>query len=150
MSEQEDFFPNGQLQFRIRRVDDTKTIHEWFWSNGQLRCREHFVKNRLHNLEGPARESWYESGFVDRISYCVDGDYHNLEGPADQCWYENGQLEVSRYFQDGHLHNLNGPAEELWDEQGNQTKEVFWIEGARYSRAGYLALLRPTKSANKT
>ena len=73
----------------------------------------------------------YKNGNIKSIIIRNEkGKLHNIEGPSVQAWYENRQERVREYWVDGELHNTERPACQEWDEDGGQeVYRMYWLKG---------------------
>ncbi len=102
-----EYWPNGnkdRVIYRNRKGEYHRTdgpAIEWFFGNGQVRCREFCVDGKLHRTDGPAYEYFYENGQVRSRQFRVDGKLHRTDGPAYEYFYENGQVRCREFCVDG-------------------------------------------------
>lgn len=108
-------------------TDNTLTIKETHYLNGQIRTRHHYnAQGRPHNPTGPAYESWHENGQLSCQQFCINGVLHNPNGPTVQTWYSDGQQNYQRFW-------LNGEylTEAEWKTQAKPVPVVL-IDDVRY------------------
>lgn len=79
----------------INTVDTTKTrIAEKHHKNGNIECREYSFNDKLHRLDGPAREHFYSKGEIHLREWYQNNIRHRIDGPAYEAFYENGKLKI--------------------------------------------------------
>lgn len=83
-----------------------------YWYNGQLRSKKIYNNGIIHNEEGPASITFYTSGRIHTINYCLLNK----------------------------LHRLDGPALITYDIEGNVLKEECYIWGKKVNNLQWLAL----------
>jgi antitoxin component YwqK of YwqJK toxin-antitoxin module len=92
-----EYYPNKQLKHKIL-----------FHPNG-CKCSEHyFDQNGKDHRDNclPDYQSWYENGYLYRMTFCAHGKYHNIHNPADIWYNENGKIEDKFYYiNDTHFRN---------------------------------------------
>ena len=52
-----------------------------YYSNGQIECEEHYMNDKLHNENGPAKVCYYQNGKIRSESYYINGIKHREDGP---------------------------------------------------------------------
>lgn len=79
------------------------------WSNGVKVLEEWYLNGKLHRIDGPARQTWRDSGFKTEASWYYQGKLHRKGGPAQEL-RDDKSHEYNWYIND-QRHRVDGPAQ---------------------------------------
>ena len=110
---------SSRKQLNIRRVN--KSVHRFIYKNTRKEISfygnyykiqyNEWVKNgKLHRIDGPAINTYFESGQLCIEKWFKDGKCYRSNGaPAVICYYKNGQIKEEKWYEQiGELHRLEG------------------------------------------
>lgn len=86
-----------------------------------------------HREDGPAYQTFFESGQLQYEAYRINCQYHREDGPARKKWYENGEVEYEEYWVNHKQHREDGPAWIWYNEDGIIKSQYFYIDGRQLS-----------------
>lgn len=66
--------------------------------------------NTIHNIYGPALQSYYLNGNLRSTQYYVCGELHRVVWPALTNYLSNGSVDMVIFYLRNKLHNVTGPA----------------------------------------
>jgi hypothetical protein len=82
-----EYHPNGFIKRSIT-----------FYSNDEKYCERFYdEKGKLHNINAPALQYWYDNGFKGYEAYIVNDTHNNINNPTDIWFHDNGKIETKYY-----------------------------------------------------
>jgi hypothetical protein len=83
-----EYHPNGFIKRSIT-----------FYSNDEKYCERFYdEKGKLHNINAPALQYWYDNGFKGHEAYIVNDTHNNINNPAVIASIYVGKITWKSYY----------------------------------------------------
>ena len=70
-------------------------------NNNSCKTITYFLNGKLHRENGPAYESYYETGNILNRSWYINGERHRENGPAYESYSEDGNISWRWWYING-------------------------------------------------